>query len=132
MPYPLTQTSNGTSIAEQEYAYATEVRFTKFTSCLGIIAKQGSNLIGIHLVIVSNQETVFDNKAADDVAALLSGYENITVIGKTGFWLDNLEAPYKYLLSRLGNPPTINVEDGIYGGKLNEGKIQLYQNGSYI
>jgi hypothetical protein len=132
MPYSFKCTQNATAIEEQKYAIGQEVRFTKFTSCLGVIAQQGSSLIGVHLVIVSDEGEVFNDTVTDVLADLLKSYEVKTVIGKTDFWQGSISDAYSYLLRRLGNPPRVSVDDGVYGGKLNEGKLQLYKNGSYI
>ena len=56
MPYQeLSPAKNKDAIAECEYATASRnLQFTRFTSCIGVVAKtqEGGNIIGIHLVMV--------------------------------------------------------------------------------
>jgi hypothetical protein len=53
MAYTLTKTNDALSIAEQQYATAqNKLMFTMFTSCIGVVAKKGDKLTGVHLVIV--------------------------------------------------------------------------------
>jgi len=41
-------------IAEQEYESGTKLKFTNFTSCIGVVAKHGPILTAVHLVMMGN------------------------------------------------------------------------------
>jgi len=132
MAYNFAPAGNVMAIAEQQYGTAQEVRFTQFTSCIGLLARAGNNVTGVHLVMVSADDTPFDNAAADAAVALLPAYTQVVVIGQTQMWNDNLNGPYNYLLGLLANPVIIDVNDGIYGGRVEAGVFQTYQNGVYV
>jgi len=131
--YDFTLAKDTMKIAEQEYGTDAEVRFTIFTSCIGLLARKENNVTGVHLVMFSDTGNVFDNEAAEAAAACLPvGYTSVVVIGQVNMWEDNLNGPYNYLLSLLNNPNTIDKNDGIYGGRVLNQKFQYYDNGMYM
>jgi hypothetical protein len=132
MSYNFTQAANVMSIAEQEYGDAAEIRFSTFTSCIGLIARNAGNVTGVHLVMFSNTDSPFDNAAANAAIALLGAYTHVVVIGQTEMWNDNLPGPYQHLLAGLNKPTVIDVNDGVYGGRVENGVFQTYQNGHYV
>jgi hypothetical protein len=132
MAYIFSQAGNALGIAEQEYAAAAEVRFSTFTSCIGLVARAEGELTGVHLVMLSNDGSVFDNAAADAAVNLLGNYQQVVVIGQAGMWDDNINAAYQHLLGNLNNPIIIDVNDGIYGGIVDNNVFQTYQNGNYV
>ena len=71
MPYTISKATDPLKINEQEYASATKIKFTAFTSCIGVIAKMGATLTAIHLVMVANDESIFDVEDATKVLELL-------------------------------------------------------------
>jgi hypothetical protein len=88
MPYELMSTVHALNIAEQQYATAAEIEFTHFTSCIGVITKQGKSLTAIHLVITARDGTVFDDIAIAKVLSILPGaYEKVTIAGHNSWWL---------------------------------------------
>jgi len=44
MPYTLSKTADLMKIAEQEYGSGPEIKFTAFTSCIGVLARKGARL----------------------------------------------------------------------------------------
>ncbi|PLY42111.1 hypothetical protein CSZ94_12080 [Janthinobacterium sp. ROICE36] len=132
MSYVFTHAANALSIAEQQYATAGTVRFSAFTSCIGLLARNGTNVTGVHLVMFSNTDSPFDNAAAEAAIALLGAYQQVVVIGQTGMWDDNFHGPYQHLLAGLAHPIVIDVNDGTYGGRVANNVFQTYQNGNYI
>lgn len=50
MAYNFIKAKDSNCIGEQEFATATEIKFSKFTSCIGVIAKKGNLLTAVHLV----------------------------------------------------------------------------------
>ncbi len=132
MTYRFSPAHDPMDIKEQEYQSAKEVRFSKFTSCIGVLAKNDEIVTGVHLVIWSKDETRFDDAAARETVALLSRYQQVVVIGHTDLWESNLREQYKYLLSLIKGPHIINTNDGVYGGRVHNGTFQTYQNGKYV
>ena len=59
MPYELFPANDELKIAEQEYASGPKIKFTAFTSCIGVIAKEGATLTGVHLVMVDRKDKYF-------------------------------------------------------------------------
>lgn len=133
MPYPLNATQQPLAIAECEYAsnpavpplngqVQATVKFTPFTSCIGIIAasNNGTDAIGIHLVMVAPNDVAFSAADVPAVVALLAGFpQNTCIVGQVGMWEDNLPGPYAALAQALGNPPTLDQGDGTYGAGFN-------------
>ena len=132
MSYNFTQPKNEMNITEQEYSASSEIRFSVFTSCIGLIARNEGNVTGVHLVMFSNDDSLFDNSAADAAVALLGSYQEVVVIGQANMWESNFPDPYQYLISLLNSPKIIDVDDGIYGGRVEDNIFQTYQNGTYF
>ena len=52
--YQLKEGKDPLMIAEQEYESGTKLKFTNFTSCIGVVAKLGPILTAVHLVMMGN------------------------------------------------------------------------------
>jgi hypothetical protein len=93
MPYTITQATDPLNIKEQEYASGPKIMFTKFTSCIGVIAKKGATLTAVHLVIIAKDESTFD---ANDVPAVLKllgpAPDAVTIFGHS-LWFKKLILP---------------------------------------
>lgn len=130
MPYTFTQTTDAMGIKEQEYATAKEVKFTKFTSCVGIISRKGTMLTGVHLVMVAKDSSSFDEAAALKIAPLLgSSPDEIYIFGGTESWKaakGGVGQGFAKLLSALSGAKVYNWGDGTFGAKIGEdGKIEI-------
>jgi hypothetical protein len=132
MPYLLAPGGNAMAIAEQQYAGAGTIRFTPFTSCIGVMGYNAGVVTGVHLVMFAQDDTPFNNAAANATVAAIGAYARVCVIGQTQMWADNLTAPYNYLLGLLLNPVVIDMNDGTYGGRVVNGICQVYLNGNYV
>lgn len=136
MPYTYNPAYNPLAVEEQAYSTAVELRFTAFTSCIGLLAACANDNVGqvtgVHLVMVGADESVFDNAAADNAVALLGQYSQVVVIGLTDLWQANLPGPYRYLLAQLTHPIVMPEQDGLYGGRIEAGVFQVYINGAYV
>jgi len=132
MAYVFAQAQDVMRIEEQEYGSGNAIRFSAFTSCIGLIARHDDQVTGVHLVMLSNDDSPFDNNAANAAVNLLPPYTEVVVIGQANMWADNLPGPYNHLLGLLNNPIVIDVNDGTYGGRVAGGVFQTYQNGNYI
>lgn len=133
MPYTLQPAQNVMKIEEQQFGSGQEIRFTKFTSCIGVIAREGNKVTGVHLVIISKDDTPFNNDAAQLTINTLGKYTQVVVIGQIDFWKGSVGEAYDALIKGLKKPIIISTDDGIYGGRVNEqGTFQTYQNGRYV
>ncbi|MEH6418240.1 hypothetical protein, partial [Pseudomonas sp. CGJS7] len=133
MPYTIVQTNNPLAIAECQWASANAVpvqqgqiqptvKFTTFTSCIGIIgaSANGAQAIGIHLVMVDGNDNAFTVADVPTVTALMAGFgQNVCIVGQVALWEDNVPAAYTALAQALGNPPTFDRGDGRYAGGFN-------------
>ncbi|MGO4261390.1 hypothetical protein [Lysobacter sp. TAB13] len=134
MPYQINYTNQPLAIAECQYGSANAVpplqgqqiqptvKFTNFTSCIGVIgaSNNGAQAIGIHLVIVDGAGNVFSAADVPTVTALLVGFQqNLCIVGQVGVWQDNVGAAYAALAQALGNPPILDNGDGLYGAGFN-------------
>lgn len=98
MPYTLSRAGNPLSIKEQEYASAAEIKFTAFTSCIGVIAKKGGTLTAVHLVMKARDDSIFDTAAATEVLKLLpNAPDAVTIFGCISLW----ENPQNNVLAAL-------------------------------
>ncbi|KUI98904.1 hypothetical protein [Vibrio sp. MEBiC08052] len=133
MSYTLTETSDVMKIKEQEYSSAGKVQFTAFTSCIGILAKKKdkSEVIGIHLVMMSKDEEWFDKTAAQTVKNCLTteNYDSsdVLLIGCLSLWEsdDRTKAGYAELKKLIQPTHEYQLADGIYGGEIESGKVEL-------
>jgi hypothetical protein len=87
MPYQLKEGKDPLNIAEQEYASGKKLKFTKFTSCIGVVAKKGPTLTAVHLVMVAKDESVFDPNDAVKVLELLPpAPDAVAIVGCIDLW----------------------------------------------
>jgi len=92
MSYELKLASNVREIKECEYGVAETIQFTKFTSCIGVIAKvkDRSEVIGIHLVLIDPSDNPFSEDDVPTVKNVLKSYgidkAKTKVIGQIDFW----------------------------------------------
>lgn len=131
MPYTLTQAADNMAIAECQWGCAGTLQFTKFTSCIGVLAKVAGadRVIGIHLVMVDANGNTFSAGDVDLVTTVLTdqGYDNTTctIIGQITYWTQSNNAAYTALFNALNNPATYQLADGVYGATISGGAIEL-------
>ena len=81
MPYTLNHAGNAMQIREREYATGNPVRFTAFTSCLGLMAwaaDENENAIrAVHLSLLNENDQPFDEDAVGQVLTRLLDYRQI-------------------------------------------------------
>lgn len=82
--YPLQATAHLLAIEECRYAIGAELKFTKFTSCLGLFCKieNSDNIIGIHLVVIDGKHKEF---TAADIPAVRTILTNNHALLDTGW-----------------------------------------------
>jgi hypothetical protein len=132
MPYKLKGGTDPANIAEQEYATSSTIGFTTFTSCIGVIAKKGSELTGIHLVMVADDHSTFDEQAATAVhQALPDTYDKVSIVGCINLWEnpDNgVRAAFQKLSGGIKSLEKVQVYDrdfGIYGATIEGSDIKV-------
>lgn len=131
MAYTLKKADSPVAIKEREYAVGNLIKFSKFTSCIGIIALvQPQGMIGIHLVLQDDGDAPISEAVVHAVKSELETWKylrtSMIILGQISVWkksapkiLDDLRA--------LG----LHVEeyplgDGVYGARLTTtGKIEL-------
>jgi hypothetical protein len=126
MTYTLSQAANSMAIAEYEYATGAAIQFTAFNSCAGVVAKVagGGQVVGVHLVAVTNDPAGGDFSAADGatvMATLLNlNYDpaSVTIIGQWNCF--TMEA-----LAAIGPATFEPAEQGTFGATLGNGGIVL-------
>lgn len=133
MPYQITRCNRPLNIGECEWASAqailpvngqaqATVQFGKFTSCIGIVASNvdATEVIGIHLVMVNDQDEQFTAADVPTVTALLAGFpENQSIVGQIALWQDEVPDAFAALVDALPNAGQSDQGDGIYGAGLN-------------
>lgn len=133
MTYQFSQAANAMAIAEQEYATAATIQFTGFTSCIGVIAKKGPLLTGVHLVMSSPSRTVFNQIAATRLMYEVLGnqYDKVCIIGCVDLWRNpqnGVVAAFQKLESMIRSlelVQTFNFAAGTYGATVDGNDIEI-------
>ncbi|HEY2068998.1 MAG TPA: hypothetical protein VGG48_05545 [Rhizomicrobium sp.] len=133
MAYTFKKADHPLFIGEREYDTASDIRFTLFTSCIGVAVQNGQKVTGVHLSIYGTDGDKFDNTAAAEVAKLLGDkYEQALILGKVEIWEKQVYNAYTYLKSLLlVKPAIVGGPDGIYGARYQLDKFQGFQ-GAYF
>jgi hypothetical protein len=104
MPY-LLQPGSSAALAEQEYATGQVIQFTGFDSCIGVVARTGQSLLGIHLVMFQQNGSVFSVADAIDirnrVATSAPQAQEIVICGVFTAWSQNIGAAFQELIAQL-------------------------------
>ena len=138
MPYELIKGTDPRNIREQEYASSPTIKFTAFTSCIGVIAKKGGTLTGVHLVMVDRNDKYFGADARDVpsvISKLPASADKITIFGWLEDWRNSPNQTVKNAFAQLtGTLKANNVglyhqsmrEDGTYGAEIGKaGEIKI-------
>ena len=134
MPYTISKTTNPLKINEQEYASGSEIKFTAFTSCIGVIAKKGTELTAVHLVIVAKDGSIF---CANDVPAVVNLLpktpDAVTIFGCIDVWNNpangkELHEAFQKLTAELKTSKKYQQHEkdlGTYGAKIDGDDIKI-------
>jgi hypothetical protein len=123
-PYKLSQAANPDAIAEREYASAAEIGFTQFTSCIGVIAKEGPTLTAVHLVAATGKDHIFNtNDVSKVLGRLPKKPDAVSIVGSIDIWEDQangkvLTAAFQKLTDSLQNLAKDYRGDGKYGARI--------------
>ena len=105
--YAIFDSKNG-SMAIEEQAYASginQIRFKTFISCMGVVARKGDTLFGVHLVLYG-EEGPFDVVGAANVLSKLPKvYDQSYLVGFVDDWAstDDVKPGYLKLIGGLQN-----------------------------
>ena len=130
MAYIINPASDPLSIPERQYATGSEVKFTTFTSCIGVLAMVGTTqLIGIHLSIYDGPDIITVGDLTQVINLVQQGSTQIKVIGQISAWEGSVKVVYDSLLAQLNlkstDVETYPFQDGVYGGKVDNGEIEI-------
>ena len=129
MPYTITPAGNILAISEREVGVGATIRFTGFSSCIGVIALDGANLTAVHLSLRAADDTPFKLAAANKaLAALGDTYSKALIMGCVDVWEDpatGVTQGYQFLKSNLNNFSRLNLAEGAYGATVNGTAIKL-------
>ena len=129
--YPLTPTTDLQAIAECKYGIGKNVRFTKFTSCLGLFCKiqDSENVIGIHLVLIDGNDQPFTIADIPAVRQLLTGLhaqlDTGWVVGCLDFWDEAVLEALFDLFDDEDQERSLNNGAGIYSAASNGAGVQV-------
>ena len=112
MAYKLSEAKDPLNIAEREYASRqNKIQFTAITSCIGVVAKKGAKLTGVHLSMLDDKDKYFGADPKNDVANVLKQLPNpadqVTIFGWIEDWRnakhsnDTVAAAYLDLTGQL-------------------------------
>jgi hypothetical protein len=129
MSFELTHTMLTDHVAELQWAAAPEVGFTYFDSCLGLLGRDGTDVIGVHLVMATDD--FFDDEAAALAASVVLRCAEVAVVGNVRLWEDSVLGPFRTMARLIGGAwrPMTDRGRGTYGGRINAGRIQYRYNG---
>jgi hypothetical protein len=120
------------AIAELKHATAHEVRFTGFSSCLGLLALNGANNVrAVHVPMFGGPDnTPCANVNIDEAIAVLGATAGVIVVGQVDAWrtlANGVRPVYEHLIARLQAPRIISVDDGVYGGWIAGNALRAYR-----
>lgn len=124
MSFELTQTVLTDQIAELQWGEAREVGFTYFDSCLGLLGRDGSNVVGVHLVMATTD--FFDQEAAALAASVVLHCSEVAVIGNVRLWQQSVPGPFQTMADLVGRAwrPMTDRGRGTYRGRISGGRVE--------
>ncbi|TXH77739.1 MAG: hypothetical protein E6Q88_00500 [Lysobacteraceae bacterium] len=131
MPYTLRHTDTPMRIAEREWAMADRISFTKFTSCVGVLALSDDNqIIAIHLSLQDEEGNPFTAADVNQVMLVLRDHnyapDSVRVIGQISVWTVSAADAWNALAIALDPMSPFPLGDGTYGAMVDEeNNIQL-------
>jgi hypothetical protein len=131
MAYEFKEAATPWYIEEQQYKTQKDfngIRFSLFTSCIGVMGRNGKIVTGVHLVLVGNGGN-FDKAAADETIRLLGSHTESYVVGDIRGWKQDVKEAYTRLIDGLTNPKEIQqeAEDRVFGGRVIKDKFELFE-----
>jgi hypothetical protein len=133
VPYELIKGTDPLPLKEREYASAAEIKFTQFTSCIGVISRKGPTLSAVHLVIISGD--IFGSDAIDVptvLGQLPEPRDAVTIVGCIDVWQNPvngkvLVAAFEKLTGSFKKLTKLCWGDGIYRAKIEGDAIKVFR-----
>jgi len=128
MTYTIVQTNNTENIAEKQWGqHPTQIMFTEFTSCIGVVVKTtAGNVWGLHLVITNDQNDFMTPDDMRSVVAQIPGGQQAFLIGHISIWEDGVPQTYSILEAKINTYAQRNFyerNNGVYGGRIQNGNL---------
>ncbi|KJE34939.1 hypothetical protein UF64_09495 [Thalassospira sp. HJ] len=123
MAFAYTEAQSAQAVAELQWAKADKIMFTKFTSCIGLMGIKDDQVIGVHLPLRDDHNAV-TNDDIDAAIALLDGVVNPVIIGAISAWKASASDVFTHLVDTLNPVEQYPYGDGIYGGSVDDGRVQ--------
>jgi hypothetical protein len=133
VPYKMSKASDPMNIAERQYASAATIQFTTFTSCIGVIAKEGGTLTAAHLVVSTGKDHVCN---ANDIAKVLGRLpkkpDAVTIVGCIDVWENQangqvLVGAFQKLTGSFQERLKKDYRrDGTYGAEIVDNEISVF------
>jgi hypothetical protein len=129
MPYAFQQAKDPLAVADQQVATASDVRFTPMAGNLGLLARVGELVTGVHLTALTKDGQAFDFETAYRAVKLLGPYSQVVVLGFIEAWRDTgVAAPFDSLMLMLRTPMTLPKQGGSFGGRMTkDGVFEIYE-----
>lgn len=127
----LQEASDVMAIAEREVGCGEgEIKFTGFSSCIGVTVRDGTKVKGVHLALIKPDGTPFNKDDAAKVLTSLGTYSEAMIFGQIVFWknpANQVADAFKVLEEGLKAGATkedgykdFQFDDGEYGAEINE------------
>ncbi|QUS54350.1 hypothetical protein [Pseudovibrio brasiliensis] len=119
------------AIAEREVGCAErEIKFTGFSSCIGVTVRDGTKVKGVHLALIKPDGNPFNKDDAAKVLTSLGTYSEAMIFGQIVFWknpANQVADAFKVLEEGLKAGATkedgykdFQFDDGEYGAEITE------------
>lgn len=122
--YSITETPHLTAIAECQYAVGDKLKFTKFTSCLGLFCKiKGSTkLVGIHLVLFDENDVPFTEADVAKVKTILekcdAEWNTGWLVGCLDYWTPEIIDLFLKIFEDPKQERVKNCDSGFYSAEV--------------
>ncbi len=127
--YLLSEAADPQNIKEREWGTGAEIKFSTFTSCIGIIGKVGTSVIGVHLSIMDSTGNFASAQDMSRICDFLTekGVDTNTskVIGCISVWKTSNQGAWDSLIRRLEGADEYPLGEGSYGAKIGEAGVEL-------
>lgn len=134
MPYKITPAQDPQAIAERQIGSGPAIRFTPFDSCIGLLGRRGTQVTGLHLVMISGN-ALFSKQDASFAVGWLKAYpddtplDEVKVVGEVEAWKSSCKEAYEQLIKLLadtGAPVAVGpTGQGTYAAGVAGSQIQV-------
>jgi hypothetical protein len=130
MAFVFTPAASNQDIKENEYGTGKDIKFSNFSSCIGIVALTAphDSCIGLHVVMINAADEYF---SAADVPSVVNVFQtlnydahSVQIVGFIETWEDVIGPAYQALVQAL-NPVSQqgNEKEGGYDAKVENGAL---------